>query len=72
MSNEKEDRLKELGKIYGFETDQQRSVRILNKIINELEKEIDSADTNDITKWYYQMMLPDDIKIKEMQKYENN
>lgn len=54
MPNEKEDkkydRLEELGKIYGFETDQQRSIRILNKIFDDIEKEIDSADTNDITK----------------------
>ncbi len=41
MSDEKEDRLRELGKIYGFETDQQRSIRILNKIFDDLEKEID-------------------------------
>jgi len=45
MSNEKEDRLKELGKIYGFETDHQRSIRILNKIFDDLEKDIDNADT---------------------------
>jgi hypothetical protein len=44
MSNEKEDRLKELGKIYGFETDMQRSIRILNKIFDDLEKEIDNVD----------------------------
>ncbi len=42
--SEKENRLKELGKIYGFETDQQRSVRILNRIFEELEKEIDGVD----------------------------
>lgn len=44
MTNNKEnleDHLTKLGKIYGFETDQQRSVRILNKMIDELEKEID-------------------------------
>ncbi len=42
--SEKENRLKELGKIYGFETDQQRSVRILNKIFEDLEKEIELFD----------------------------
>lgn len=42
--SDKDDRLKELGKIYGFETDRQRSIRILNKIFDDLEKEIDSAD----------------------------
>jgi hypothetical protein len=36
MPEEKENRLKELGKIYGFETDQQRSIRILNKIFDDL------------------------------------
>ncbi len=44
MSDEKENRLRELGDIYGFETDQQRSIRILNKIFDDLEKEIDSPD----------------------------
>lgn len=44
MSDEKEDKLRELGKIFGFETDQQRSIRILNKIFDDLEKEIDGAD----------------------------
>lgn len=42
IPNKKDDRLEELGKIYGFETDQQRSIRILNKILDGLEKEIDN------------------------------
>lgn len=42
MSEEKENRLKELGKMYGFETDQQCSIRILNKIVDDIEKEIDN------------------------------
>lgn len=46
MPDEKEDRLKELGKIYGFETDQQRSVRILNKILDDIEKEIDITEND--------------------------
>lgn len=44
MSDEKEAQFRELGKLYGFETDQQRSIRILNKILEDLEKEIDNAD----------------------------
>lgn len=44
MSDEKEDKLRELGKIFDFETDQQRSIKILNKIFDDLEKEIDNVD----------------------------
>lgn len=46
-SDEKENRLKELGEIYGFETDQQRSVRILNKIVDDIEKEIEELEKID-------------------------
>lgn len=49
MSSEKEAQLIELGKIYGFETDQQRSIRILNKIVDDLKEEndADNADNAD-------------------------
>ncbi len=36
--------LREIAKIYGFETDQQRSERILKKMLEELEKEIEEQE----------------------------
>lgn len=36
--------LRELAKIYGFETDQQRSERILKKMLEELERDIEDQE----------------------------
>jgi hypothetical protein len=45
-----ETELREIGKIYGFETDQQRSELILKKIIDQLEKETEERYDEEIDK----------------------